>query len=149
VPDVAEAACGELSTVLWCERDLLDGLAFTLEVQRLVLASGDPRWLPRACRAVDVILRRLCAVELVRAVRVDILAAELGLPPAPGLRALARAVDDPWSDLLRHHRDAMVGAAREIDGLAARNHRGLARHREASGCPSAGGQEAVSPDGRA
>jgi len=38
----------ELSALLWRERELLDVLQFTLEVEQLLLTTGNTRWLNRA-----------------------------------------------------------------------------------------------------
>ena len=35
----------ELSALLWRERELLDVLQFTLEVEQLLLTAGNTRWL--------------------------------------------------------------------------------------------------------
>ena len=58
----------ELSNILWRERRLLELLAFKLEEERLVLASGRTRWLPRASGEVDAIIEELKHVRLERAI---------------------------------------------------------------------------------
>jgi hypothetical protein len=127
------SACSELSNVLWRERDLLDGLAFTLEIQRLVLRSGDDRWLPRACRAVEGTLERLRSTDLIRAVQVEALAAHLDLAPASSLRVLAEAVEDPWTEIFRNHREALLDGTAEVVRLAAANRASLAGCRRRPG----------------
>ncbi|KAB2807250.1 flagellar protein FlgN [Pimelobacter simplex] len=103
-----------LSQILWRERELLELLAYKLEVERLVLASGRTRWLVNATREIESLLEDLRATEVLRATAADEVAEELGLTPNPSLAALAEASDDPWRGILLDHRDALVGVAREI-----------------------------------
>lgn len=118
----------KLSLVLWRERELLGLLSFKLEVERLLLASGDARWLGHATREIEDVLATIRETEVLRAVLVDELAAERRLPPNPSLAALAAAAPDPWGSLLLEHRDAFVATARtnarlakEIDDLVDRH----------------------------
>ncbi|AIY16339.1 flagellar protein FlgN [Pimelobacter simplex] len=103
-----------LSQILWRERELLELLAYKLEVERLVLASGRTRWLVNATREIESLLEDLRATEVLRATAADEVAEKLGLTPNPSLAALAEASDDPWRGILLDHRDALVGVAREI-----------------------------------
>ncbi len=48
----------DLSLILWRERELLETLLYKLEQEQLVLASGRTRWLARAAREVETVLRR-------------------------------------------------------------------------------------------
>jgi hypothetical protein len=121
MPSASRSACNQVSAVLWRERDLLDKLAFTLEVQRVMLVPGHDRWLPRACREVELSLLRLRSVELERAVRVDALAGELGLRPAPSLGQVAEAVVEPWAEIFTRHRLAFLETTGEIARLARAN----------------------------
>ncbi|MBU2694751.1 MULTISPECIES: flagellar export chaperone FlgN [Pimelobacter] len=103
-----------LSQILWRERELLELLAYKLEVERLVLASGRTRWLVNATREIEVLLEDLRATEVLRATAADEAAEQLGLTPNPSLAALAEAAEEPWRGILLDHRDALVGVAREI-----------------------------------
>lgn len=103
-----------LSQILWRERELLEALAFRLEVERMVLASGRTRWLVHATREVESVLEDLRGTEVLRATAADEAAEELGLTPNPSLGALADAAPEPWAGILREHRDAMIASAREI-----------------------------------
>src|ERR1051325_10687087 len=77
----------ELSNILWRERRLLELLAFKLEEERLVLASGSTRWLPRASGEVDAIIEEIKHVRLERAICVADVGAEVGIADVPTLRA--------------------------------------------------------------
>lgn len=103
-----------LSQILWRERELLELLAYKLEVERLVLASGRTRWLVNATREIEALLEDLRATEVLRATAADEAAEQLGLTPNPSLAALAEAAEEPWRGILLDHRDALVGVAREI-----------------------------------
>ncbi|HEX8497675.1 MAG TPA: flagellar export chaperone FlgN [Actinomycetales bacterium] len=111
----------EVSTDLWTERELLELLLFKLEEEQLVLASGRVRWLSHATREVEMVLDQIRRAELSRAVAVDQLAAELGLPPGPSLTALAAATTAPWDEMLRDHRQAFLSLTEEISDVSRSN----------------------------
>lgn len=108
----------KLSLILWRERELLELLAYKLELERLVLTSGHSRWLARANREVEDVLVTLRQTEVLRAVATDEVAAEAGLESTPGLSALAEAADEPWRTILLDHRDAFLAITREIADLS-------------------------------
>lgn len=110
-----------LSLILWRERELLDTLLYKLEVERLVLATGNSRWLMHATREVEAVLTTIRETEVLRAVAADEAAASVSLVSNPSLRALARAADAPWDELLTEHADAFESLTREITALADSN----------------------------
>lgn len=112
----------KLSQVLWRERELLEQLAYRLEVERLVLASGRAKWLVNATRDIESTVDELRETELLRAIAADELAERLRLAPNPSLLTLADAVDEPWRGILLDHRDTLVGIAREIAELSESTH---------------------------
>jgi hypothetical protein len=142
----------KLSLILWRERELLELLAYKLELEQLVLASGRTRWLANATREVEEVLETLRETEVLRAVAADEVADELGLPPAPTLSALAEAAPEPWQSILQDHRAAFLTATREIADLS-ESSRGLitAGYRSArETLMSIGGNaDGYSPDGSA
>ena len=111
----------EVSGILWKERELLELLLFKLEEEQLVLASGRTRWLAHATREVEFVLEQIRSTELLRAVEVDGVAADLGLGAGPSLSALADAAPEPWGDLLRSHRDAFLALTAEVQAMAEAN----------------------------
>ncbi|WP_426242295.1 flagellar protein FlgN [Nocardioides sp. LHG3406-4] len=111
----------KLSLILWRERELLDTLLYKLEVERLVLVTGNSRWLMHATREVEAVLTTLRETEVLRAVAADEAAASVALESNPSLRALARAADAPWDELLNEHGDAFESLTREITALADSN----------------------------
>jgi hypothetical protein len=111
----------DLSLILWRERELLDTLLYKLEIEQLVLASGQSRWLASAAREVESILDAIRETELLRAVAADEAAARIGLTSNPSLRALADAVNEPWKSILLDHREAFLEYTRSITDLAATN----------------------------
>ena len=140
----------KLSLILWRERELLELLAYKLELEQLVLASGRTRWLANATREVEEVLQTLRETEVLRAVAADEVADELGLPPASTLSALAEAAPEPWQSILQDHRTAFLTATREIADLS-ESSRGLitAGYRSArETLMSIGGNaDGYSPDG--
>jgi hypothetical protein len=118
---VGPMGLAEVSTVLWRERELLELLLFKLEEEQLLLSSGRTRWLPHATREVEVVLAQIRESELVRAVEVEAVAADLGLSSGPSLRALADAAPAPWSELLHGHREAFLTLTQEIAATAEAN----------------------------
>jgi nucleotidyltransferase/DNA polymerase involved in DNA repair len=110
-----------LSRLLWRERELLDTLLFKLHEQNLLLVSGDPEWLPRASREIEIVLERVAEVELERAVAFDRAAVGLGLAPDPSLRDLAACAPEPWGYVLEEHHAAFVQLATRIQQSAESN----------------------------
>jgi len=111
----------EVSQTLWRERELLDLLLCKLEVEQLVLAAGRTRWLPAVTREVEYVLAEVKQVELVRAVLVAGVAAQLGLEPEATLRELAEAAPTPWDSILEQHRIAFLATADELRAVARLN----------------------------
>lgn len=116
----------ELSAVLWRERELLDVLLYKLDVERLLLATGQHRWLGRAAHEIEYVTARLKEVGLTRAVESAEVAEELGLAPEATLRELvAAASDDVWRDILEAHLTALVATTADIGSLRDANERML------------------------
>lgn len=111
----------DLSLILWRERELLETLVYKLEIEKLVLASGQSRWLAVAAREVEGVLESLRETELLRAVAADEAAAAIGMASNPSLRALAEASAEPWRSILMDHRDAFLGYTDEIMQIASVN----------------------------
>jgi hypothetical protein len=114
-------ALADVASILWREREALELLLFKLEEEQLVLAAGRTRWLEHATREVEIVLDRIRQTEVLRAVQVDAVADQLGLPPNPSLLALADAAPAPWNQLLREHRTAFLALTAEITALAEAN----------------------------
>lgn len=111
----------ELSTVLWRQRELLQLLLFKLEEEQLLLAAGRSRWLPQATREVEMVLTEISRTELSRAVHVEDVARELGLPADASLAQLAEHAPEPWNDLFAQHRRAFLEAVAEVTTVAQAN----------------------------
>lgn len=111
----------EVSTVLWRERELLELLLFKLEVEQVLLATANTRWLPHATREVELILDQIRETELARAVQVAALGAELGLGDNPSLTELSKASPEPWSDIFTDHRHAFLVLTQEVTDVADSN----------------------------
>lgn len=116
----------ELSEVLWRERYLLDGLEYKLECQRLLLATGSPRFLSRVSDEIDDLLDAIGRLELSRVVAVAEAAAQLGLPGDATLPELAEAAPAPWPALLRTHHAVLRNLTEAVLALAASNGEQLA-----------------------
>ncbi len=111
----------DLSSVLWRERELLDTLHYKLEVEQLVLAGARTHWLAAAAREIEDVLAQIRDVELLRAIEVDEVAAELGLEPAPSLHEIADSCDEPWRGIWLDHREAFTTVATAITKLSESN----------------------------
>lgn len=111
----------DLSSVLWRERDLLETLLYKLEVEQLVLATGRTQWLAKAAQDIEAVLDGIREIELLRAVELDAVAAELGLEPAPSLRDIADRSEEPWRDIWLDHREAFTTVATEIQQMSISN----------------------------
>ena len=110
-----------VSSTLQRERELLELLVFKLEEQQLLLAAGRDRWLISATRELEVFQAELARTELRRALAVDAVTAQLGLPAAISLHELAECVPAPWDEALREHRTAVLALTDEATGLAGTN----------------------------
>jgi hypothetical protein len=116
----------ELSAVLWRERELLDVLLYKLDVERLLLATAQHRWLGRAAHEIEYVTARLKEIGLTRAVESAEVAEELGLETDATLRRLVDATsDDVWRDILGAHLTALVDATGDIATLRDANERML------------------------
>lgn len=116
----------ELSAVLWRERELLDVLLYKLDVERLLLATSQHRWLGRAAHEIEYVTARLKEIGLTRAVESAEVAEQLGLEADATLRALVEASgDEVWRDILSAHLAALVAATGEIAALRDANERML------------------------
>ena len=116
----------EVSDILWRERELLDVLLFKLDSERLLLRAGSMRWLARSTHEVDVVLEQLQVVEISRALEVDDLTAQLGLPAGGTLSDLAAVAPTPWAELFSAHRAAFRSLIAQITDLAEANQHALA-----------------------
>jgi hypothetical protein len=111
----------ETSATIWRQRELLTTLLFKLEVEGLLLAAGRTRWLGAATSEVDLVLGQVRTVEVLRSIEVDALAESLGLPPAPSLAEIVRAIDPPWDEAFAEHRSGLVAIAAEIEAVVRSN----------------------------
>lgn len=116
-------AYAAVSHVLWCERETLEHLLYTLVAEQLVVSSGATRWLNRADADVRGALERLRASEVIRAVEVDALTLAHGLPVDATLEQLSASAPEPWSTVFADHRTALRALAFEIEAVAADNRR--------------------------
>jgi flagellar biosynthesis/type III secretory pathway chaperone len=130
--DQRDQVLNDVSTVLWRERQLLELLVFKLEEEQLLLNAGKARWVNHASREVEIVLDQLRAAELLRAVKVEAAATELGLPSYPGLRSLSQAAPEPWSSIFARHRQAFLELTSEVRDLSERNRHLLAKGRDAA-----------------
>ena len=127
-----EQALNDVSTVLWRERQLLELLVFKLEEEQLLLSAARARWVNHASREVEIVLEQLRSAELLRAVKVEVAASQLGLVSYPGLRSLAQASPEPWSSIFSKHRQAFLELTQEVRELSERNRHLLAKGRDAA-----------------
>ncbi len=111
----------KLSLILWQERELLERLLYRLEVEQLVMATGQARWLAHATRDVESVLEEIRGTEILRAVAADEAAASVGLDPAPSLTDLVARSAEPWTHILADHRDAFATLVGEITRITEAN----------------------------
>ena len=111
----------EVSNILWRERQLLELLLYKLEVEQLLLINGRTRWLSAAAREIEDLLEAIKRAELARAMEVESLAGDLGLPANASLRELAEAAPAPWKHILEEHRTGFIASTQEIVALSDSN----------------------------
>ena len=111
----------EVSNILWRERQLLELLLYKLEVEQLLLVNGRTRWLSAAAREIEDLLEAIKRAELARAMEVETLASDLGLPANASLRELADSAPAPWKHILEEHRTGFIASTQEIVALSDSN----------------------------
>ena len=104
-----------IAALLERERELLDVLLFKLVETRLILESGDTRYLARSTREVERARSRLRELDLVRATTVA------RHDPGASLRALAARSPEPWPGILRDHHESLARLVAEIEMTAHQN----------------------------
>ena len=107
---------GDVDRILSAEQQVLRRLLASLRVRGgLADGSAPEQWTRQAEVGVDALVEELRIIELLRAVEVDAVAAELGIAPGPTLAELAAAAPDPHRARLHGHRDVLheLAAARE------------------------------------
>lgn len=131
---------GTLSQTLWRQHRILELLLYRMEVQRLVLATGQGRWVEQAAADVEATMEVLREEELVRATQVARVAERLGIDRTASLRDLVEAAPDPWSEILRDHQRAFLELVDQIDATSKANRdlirRSLRLTRELLGVPA-------------
>lgn len=125
-------ALEDLSNVLWRERELLELLLFKLEEEQLLIATGRTRWLPHATREVEVVINEVRSAETVRAMHLDAVVEELGLPQNPSLRELIEAVPQEWRELFSSHRAEFLTLTHQIHEVAKSNRDSLTANQKAA-----------------
>lgn len=100
----------------------MEQLLYRLTGARLLLEAGEHRFVTRAMDEVQVEVDRLRDVELVRACRVQDLAAMVGVPEEElSLDVLVERTDGPWPRVFDNLRTAFAELAEEIDTAVSAN----------------------------
>lgn len=107
-------AMRDFSEVLFEERRVLELLLFKLETERLLLDTGQERWLALASVEVETVLDELSKVELARSVVLAQAAPELGLGPDATLASVVSVVPPPWDTIFAEHQRQLQSLMREV-----------------------------------
>ncbi|BEP15082.1 hypothetical protein acdb102_33930 [Acidothermaceae bacterium B102] len=108
-----------LVDLLGRERTLLEVLVYRLVELRLLLVSGDGRFLAWAAEEVEDATAAVRGAELNRAMLISRLAEQRGcLEESLTLAILVDVADPPWHALLADHRSALIGLTGEVDDHA-------------------------------
>ncbi len=128
-PHLAELVLGELSHVLWQQRDLVTQLVYRLEVQRLLLMNGRSDWIEYATSDVNDALEDVGRQEEFRTELLKDLSELIGTRPDATLRELISAVSSPWDTILTEHHAAFLRLSAEAEEVSRFNsdllHRGI------------------------
>jgi flagellar biosynthesis/type III secretory pathway chaperone len=119
--DKAAMACAELSESLWRVRDLLELLAYRVEVQRALVETGRATWIARSTREVDQLLQQIRTAELMRAIETAPAAQALMLSDDASLGEIAAAAPAPWDHVIAEHRHALLEATSDLTQAALAN----------------------------
>jgi hypothetical protein len=105
----------ELAQRLSRERILLELLLFKLVSLRLLLASGEARFLSWASEEVERATEKVRKAELARAIAVNELAATTGVAESDlTLTALAANADEPWKSIFADQYQSFSRLAAEV-----------------------------------
>jgi hypothetical protein len=107
----------ELSLRLWELRELLDELVYHQEVQRLLLAAGSVKYLPRVTAEVDGVVERVIALDARRAEASSRLTALIELADDASLEEIAERVGGSPASSLRSHLAALRVLHSEVAAL--------------------------------
>lgn len=118
-----DGALASLAAVLWQERRQLERLLFALTTQRLLLESGQTRWLGHADTDIEASAAALKDSEVLRAMEITSIAERLGVDADASLQDLGQAAGEPWTTTLADHRAALQTLTTEIDQAVAENRR--------------------------
>lgn len=116
VHDAYAAVC----TVLWAERDLLESLACTAVVARLIPHRHHGETAVRTASATErELVERLQLQEVLRAVVVEALAEATGSSGSSvtTLPELVADAPEPWATMLAEHREALLALVGDVGGL--------------------------------
>jgi hypothetical protein len=126
---------GDLSRLLWEQRELVQLLEYRLEVQQLVTIAGRVERLPIAVSDVESVLERIRMSEDVRLGVVAECSVLLGLGIGASLRQLIAATPEPWSYVLDDHQTVLLQLVASTEELASTNRelasKGVAESRRA------------------
>jgi hypothetical protein len=118
----------ELSRLLWRQRRLIETLLFKLEVERLLLATGDTRWLEAASSEVNTVLDHIRHEELAReALPMAMIREALDLHPESTLTELVEVAPEPWNEIFRDHQTVLLAQLGEVGAVASSNRELLQR----------------------
>ena len=120
-PPALAGRLGELSTVLWQQRQLIERLEYRLEVQQLLSIAGKVDYLNLAVADVEQVLDDIRRSEDVRLGVVAECSAQMGLPVGATLRELSAAATDPWNFVLDDHQTELLKLVARTESLAASN----------------------------
>jgi hypothetical protein len=107
-----------LSSALWRLRETLEHVLFKLFETRLVLRSGESRWVAAASRELDAAMQEVRHAEVLRAVDSVALSDQLGLRADASLRQIASKAPPPWGDIFHEHRATLRALTAEVDAGA-------------------------------
>jgi len=112
---------GDLSRMLWEQRELIELLEYRLEVQQLLTIAGRADRLPLAIADLEALMERIRMSEDVRLGVVAECAVLLGLGVRSSLRDLSGVAPEPWNFVLQDHQTALLQLVASTEELAATN----------------------------
>ena len=111
----------ELSRTLYKQRELIEMLAYRLEVQQLILMSARADRLQYALDDVETVMAEIRRVERNRDLIVRKCAQALGLPENTTLTMLRERTPEPWSSTLADHQSALLALVASTESTASSN----------------------------
>jgi hypothetical protein len=133
-----ESPLSDLTRVLWQQRRHLERLLYLVQVQELILGSGDDTLLQHAVNDVQHTVTTIGEIEAGRRELTAEIGISMGVDADASLEDLINRAPEPYEQILTEHRDAFLTLVSDITTVSLNGReqirRGLNLTRELASC---------------